>query len=1019
MLLHEVLHVLSKSVNPRKFTHSSLYASIFCENIDADIDAGAYENIAKKCFSKNERRPLSTSVYSFLETMEGFDFLCSAISNRYLPSVKNPDDLCHSLETLIAKDSYLPDSLKSEICKYYDRDGSLSCPQFVALCIICANRNTILEKENALNTLEYPINISDLLLPPVSALEYGLWKASCSNFHSMRAKGARFAALDIIEGILPKGHIARLNYDAKSVTKDGNLISALEICRTSTENLSIIGDGGIGKTTLMQKIMENEFKDKPDGISPEDVAGHAIPFFIELNRCPRDIARWYDDTVQKTNFITRYIAWMYNGASSLYAVRNEDIDTIEREFKKEPVDGLPRYLLLLDGFNEVYSGNRSSVRAELSNEITLLSCYPNVRIITTSRQTQTADYASSFRGLPLIGLEKDDIISYLGDCGYDDVQISLITANHSLMKCLRIPLYICMFCAEKNGDAKKKGLEGKSLPETVGEIFYNFFHRNGSFYNIKKRARDTHTNPYDDAQTSFILDFILPYIGWHFESIDTFDMSRADLQQLIQGCVETTLGICTDLNDLPFPEYEYSVELLQDVASSFATDNIPSSCENVIDCLQNYLGLLYRVEDRGAGQRKYSDRIRYAFTHHQFRDYFSAMWDVQLLRILPCYNTAVFSKPAPMTGYDNRLDHFIDTSYFSQGKTRLISEILLERKNQPFYENNSGVWKLPAPTTDEQRVLANVLEYCRGSRRLGNPLQTLVKNATACILDGRGELSGMNLRGLDFSRTNLYNVTCSHFGANGTLSADFCGSVFSENSFMPEDHQDLIVDYQYYGDHCYTLDMAGILKCWDTMSGNLHAQLNIGELMSLSGNDPEKYIKVSPDNRWMTIIQQVKSERGLEVWLTCLDFKLNESLSNQIRINIPTEKHTEITDYFFTAKSDGILLLCDNLYVYGQRFDTTTSGDDPFITEPHLSLPREFCVKVPLFAGSSLIQMDSITDDHFILFTAHYTPSAYEEFEPVDDTGELSDEDLYACEIYEWSLTEQREQLLHRFSGIN
>lgn len=1024
MLLHEVLHTLANPVKKRKITHSKLFMILLCKE---QGEPSQYEDSAKKIFanSKKNRRGLIEDDFHPLLKSDGFHKLCLSIEKKYLPYIVDSNQLCQILTDQVIQDTFMPENEKSVLINSYDANNNASISSFIALCFLCANANTNIDSGKYKASDKYPIHIPDYINGPVSELEYRLWLSSRKYFHSMRIHGARFASLNIIENILPKGHIAHLNYDAKSITKEGSSVSALELCQVNTDNISIMGDGGIGKTTLLQKIMESEFKNTPDHISPDYISGHTIPFFIELNRCPHDVSSWYDETSQKTNFISRYIASMYTDASSLYNVKAEDIATIEKEFQKTPTDGNPRYLLLLDGFNEVYSGKNNSARIELSNEISTLSRYENIRIIATSRKTQTADYASDFCSIPLIGLEKGDVLSYLKNCGYNSTQRHLISANHNLMKCLRIPLYICMFCAYKHDETLAARFKDVELPETVGEIFYNFFHHNGTFYNIKKRARDMRTNPFNDMQTAFILDFILPFIGWHFENVDTFDMSKKDVFKLIEDCIEIMQSICVSLEEIPFEEFDYDPECLNATAASLTSNNSKDIFENIIDCLQNYLGLFYRVHSRSDLDINFSNRIRYAFSHHQFRDYFSAIWDVQLLRILPCFKLYEYEKmdpenddTNPLKGYDVRLSEYLESPYYSYSKTILISEILLEHRNKPIFNKDTGCWNIPAYTSDEQSVLSYALNYCRELIKNGTSTRILTKNIVACILAGRGELSGLDFHELDFTNTNLFNVTCSRFGSSGFLTANFKKASFSETSFEPEEHQDIIVDYQYYGDHCYTLDMSGLLKCWDTLSGNLHAQMNIGDMMRITIHTPDKYIKVSPDKRWMTIMQQIDTENGVELWLTCLDFKIFESLSKQIRIDIP-HKHREITDFFFTAKSDGIVFLCDNEYVYGYCFDTITSNDHPFVKEPSLWFPQQFCQKIQLFAYSSLIQMDSIYDDSLIIFTSHYMPSEYEEFEPIDDYENISDEDLYTCELFRWVLSEKKEILLHRFSGIN
>ena len=44
------------------------------------------------------------------------------------------------------------------------------------------------------------------------------------------------------------------------------------------------------------------------------------------------------------------------------SVSEENLDIVEKEFQKIPENGIPRYLLLLDGFNEVKSNEGLSIK---------------------------------------------------------------------------------------------------------------------------------------------------------------------------------------------------------------------------------------------------------------------------------------------------------------------------------------------------------------------------------------------------------------------------------------------------------------------------------------------------------------------------------------------------------------------------------------------------------------------------------------------------------------------------------
>ncbi|MBE5061807.1 hypothetical protein INF30_00790 [Lachnospiraceae bacterium DSM 108991] len=248
-----------------------------------------------------------------------------------------------------------------------------------------------------------------------------------------------------------------------------------------------------------------------------------------------------------------------------------------------------------------------------------LSHTDNVRIITTSRETQAAYYASSFKNIRLIGLENNDIIAYLKKCKMSETKIGLIMASKPLVECLRIPLYICMFCAEDTNS---------DLPETPGEILYSFFHRNSSFYNIRRRATDTRTNPLDAQQTAFILDFVLPYIGWHFEKEDCFSVNETDFEEMIKNSIFVIRSFCNGLSTIPFMDFQYkSICLIKVADSLYRTHSANMPCNDsmlpkIIDCIFSYLGIVYQYQTTDGS---FQERNRYAFTHHQFRDYFSAI----------------------------------------------------------------------------------------------------------------------------------------------------------------------------------------------------------------------------------------------------------------------------------------------------------------------------------------------------------------------------------------------------------
>lgn len=426
MLLKDVLHILDDFGKEIGFNHIDLYVCLF------DVENIGLEQTVKNLFLS---RTINQDIYKNILTDEGFVKLYTRIKERYLVRLGKHISIYNALCALIKDDKHLHSQEKRLLMASFNPDQIDQLAQFIALCIICGNYNTRQvnnakkSKEELNVSNEYGINIKHYTKNADSLIfEHMLWVASQNDFFVSRSEGKRFESLNIIQQLLPKGYIAEPNFQMRGKTENGNISRIIDICRNSTKNISVIGDGGIGKTTFLHQLMTEEYS-KPDGdtlIASKYMSGRPVPFFVELNRCPDKISEWYDDTLRKTNFITRYIGQIVENHRSLQSVSSNLLDQIEKEFQKVPADGFPHYLLLLDGFNEVAINDGYSIRSCLSNEISILSNYPNVQVITTSRETQAAYYAVDFENVRLIGLENQDIEYYLVRCGKTETQIHMI-----------------------------------------------------------------------------------------------------------------------------------------------------------------------------------------------------------------------------------------------------------------------------------------------------------------------------------------------------------------------------------------------------------------------------------------------------------------------------------------------------------------------------------------------------------------------------------------------------------------
>lgn len=1005
MYLKDILSLFSNRLKSLGYTQEDIYRILFENDSSEDLNL---QQTAKNVFNK---RPLNQCISRKIYSDAGFMELRKIIENRFLFILGDHEGIFHELSLLIKKDKFMGEIEKQALISSCDPMHPEQLARLLAISILCGNYNTL---QNSAANNSYGLNIKKIIsMDYDNSLEYDLWKQAQHSFYDSRTEGKRFH-YDIIRNLLPKGYISNYTFKTRGKTADGTIHTLMELCMNCKDDILVIGDGGIGKTTFLQQILQDEFL-TDSGKLRRYKTGRPVPFFIELNRCPDHIGSWYDDSLKKTNFITRYIGQIYENHSSLDSVSLTLLNDIEKDMQKIPKDGQPRYLLLLDGFNEVKTSKGQAVRTFLSNEISVLHKYSNVRIITTSRETQAAYFASEFKNIRLVGLETDDIIEHLTRCGKDATSIGMTMSCKPLVECLKNPLYLCMFSAKDDTDA--------FLPETPGEILYCFFHRNSAFYNTRQRASDARSNPLNEKQTAFILDFILPYIGWEFEKNDIFSVNELEFENIIHKSLLTVKDLICVCQSNPFVDFNYSGRLLAQTVDSFFNQDDSCNTTSIIDCIHSYLGIVYFYQ---LSDGEFTDRNRYAFSHHQFRDYFSAIWDVQLLSMLQCIEPPQFKKQSNHAAYNTTFHTFLNEHYWQQHKTEFISQILMEHRNKPQLCTITHNWFLPSTTYDEQKVLTNALSFCRKLCKRNEDIHYLLQNVLSAILVGRKELSGLDLSELDLKYCNFFNVTCSRKGSSKTLAAKFDGSALYEENFQPEDHQDNVIEFLYHDNHCYTIDDYGIIKCWDVRSGKLEYQLLSGTPSGLHDYSSSGYIQISDNGKWLASKVQNSSSDGMMLYINLYDLSRPETPPKQL---LPLQSHKLLNSFSFTGDSCSILMLCDYQYVYCFSLNEPDllyhhKYDDLFketrlYAGSHTSPIFAFSAEYDLFeVDSDLMESWEYEDEDFEELEITYTEEENQDFSDLDTDDYEESEASIPCMLCILDPHSEDCEILYTFTGM-
>lgn len=656
-----------------------------------------------------------------------------------------------------------------------------------------------------------------------------LWRAGKLWYEESRKAGSRFAELKIDEKIMPlsshSSHAAdfpiRVSESTEGATKQKPLSDILK----DTENLHnmyLIGEGGIGKTTALNSIMELKYKNKEFYVSKNGKT--VIPLFIELSKAPSDYCNAY--YASHSTFIQRYLYMLLASVQKQHLLSESPKEMAQIMDKQDTsitdnIDMLlnmdedhTQYLLLLDGLNEVskkqlstkekdFLGTPSELLVEEIKE--LLEKHKNITAIITSRADETlSDLDDSFERLYLTGVSEDVIKEYLDSCKISSEQVS---KNSRLMETLRIPLFLKLY-----GE-----LYNTADISTPGEILYAFFSERSTKYTARNRiaeikqdhqkAGDAYgSNSLDEKMQWFILDFLLPELGWYMEKNDLYTVDLPTFQQVIDTVLkgENETDICGTYGRKYFKEYlkgEDPIPNTQTYARLLLALGGPLD-EDYASVIAKYcvysLGILY-VNNQS-----------YSFIHQHIRDFFCAMKIITDMK-MALYVAEGGSILENHDENDNtkrtalRILNTIGVDYFDEKVSLFIGEILGEYKNT--FQLIDGKWQIYVQE-EKRLLLTRILSLYRRNFSRKSTISIAVHNLLDIFEKSHGNLNHMDLSELDLSRCNFNGIPLKEASLNGAL--------VTKQTFFPNGHDSSItcIRISPCGEHFLTGDSNGIVKLW-------------------------------------------------------------------------------------------------------------------------------------------------------------------------------------------------------------
>ena len=583
---------------------------------------------------------------------------------------------------------------------------------------------------------------------------HNIWNAAQRYLEYNKEPGKRFYNLHICQSILPVGKKSTSN-NLPIVGKTNNTSkSLLDVIIESSDPLYIIGEGGIGKTTSLIRIMEDAYEGKH--YSENSI----IPLFVELNLAPDNKDNnCYSDG--KSTFIIRQVCNILKQTGKADSVFDYDVDTMEDELARIVTSVLsedfvkndppPRYWLLLDGLNEVSQKDPYIYGMIIDEIIYLLTKCHNVRVILTDRNDETLLSCERYgiQKFILAGIDEINVRKYLSS------QHIKVPYRKKEFELLKNPMFLTMYAS------LNQQLNIVSRGELLKQFFYE---RSENMYNQSERLT---AQGYDINKIAFVLDFLIPAIAHHMERYGEYIIDRRTAENIVFPILEqdNDTDIIGYYGESAFEKYRKSSRItIASVAKSILNSFGGNKCEIIgfiLDCAVKNLGILF---DR---------KGKFGFVHQHIRDFFAAVYDVNTIKLAVC----LYSENKLWYALD--VMHYFSENVLSTEKARFIGEYLGEPQNKPYYYNEKWNYNVPDIPCD-RNLIKRAFDIYR-NRFDGNDGYAIY-NLIEILKITRKDLSGCDFSYLDLSNTSINGLLLGHSGICDISS--FEGAKINNNNIM-------------------------------------------------------------------------------------------------------------------------------------------------------------------------------------------------------------------------------------------
>ena len=649
-------------------------------------------------------------------------------------------------------------------------------------------------------------------IPAVHTLNRNdVWAAGKLWYEESRESESRFSEFDPIVNLFPLVDLSKLvpKDDPSEKKRDNKLLSVI---RDTPGHLFLVGEGGIGKTSVLYHIMKAAYSENSNN-------SKEIPLYIELSKAisKKDFDNNFDKEDQWSNYIINSIKRQLQKLPNIDTVPNEEIEKILKKYNSDE----PEFVLLLDGLNEISLKNLygSTVYSMVVNEIKcILKDWKNVRVILTSRSKDI--FEDNITILELSGIDDEYIYEYL-EKTVSQSKIDFVKNNQTLLETLRVPLFLTIFAEIENVDELLS--RGEILDAFFTQTKEKLYTEQSNYLRIQREHLSLQANTAITlAMASFIYDFVIPEIAWEMVQKNSFQISETRIEEKIREVLvdeaKKSPYCWAHGNDCFSEDYkgrfnESPNDVKQRFIDSFGEKNAPTNIRKFI--IQQRAILVY------------DSKKDYEFRHQHFRDYFAALYHIKRLKL------AIYVNEDP---YIN--NRHLAREYLSEWRNPLPSQILIfigeilgEAHNIPQYLKEENRW-IFEPNNDYIKRGLDIYRFKNISEKASPEDRYVVWNLFQILKLVRKDLSGEDFSNLDLS---ICHANGFRLG-NNTYSANFDGSILTDAFFLLSGNNHPVRDAYFSPDNrcILTIDGYGTANLWNAITHEVICNLSTRDKQIIS-----------------------------------------------------------------------------------------------------------------------------------------------------------------------------------------